>query len=315
MATERGGRTLVAAMVALAVGLAACGVGSDDGPRAVPAGSSTTDATSSTERPPTKPPVATAPTSTSDGTGGGGADVAADQVVWQERTGGGFVPLEVALAEIPQVTIYADGRTFLVESSDEPAQGGRASVVTGTVPAATLAAFLRDVERSELFGPGPIEFGTPLVTDGPTTSVTFHPPGRSPRVVGAYFLHGGFDRDLAADEVARRKELRALLDRSYGLAQDLRAWTPDRVQVIAPDQGATSESPTTPPWPGPPPADLPGRSANRPGYRCGEVSGAAAADLHVAAEGNPSSAWLVDGEVRVLVVTPLLPGAEPCPQR
>ncbi|MCU1499644.1 MAG: hypothetical protein JWM47_3597 [Acidimicrobiales bacterium] len=295
--------------VVLAVGSAACGTGSDDSPRAVGTDGSTTDPPSST-----KPPLVTTPTSGGADPGDDPGELSADQVVWQERNGGGFVPIEVALSEIPQVTIYGDGRIYVARPEDDQPYGRPPAMRTGTVAAPALAAFVHDVERSGLFGPTGADFGTPPVTDGPTTTVRFQGPGSEPLTAGAYFLTGDFEEGLTDEQVARRDELRALIDRAAGLADDLEPWAPERLRVtdLTGEAGDADPEPTA--WPGPPFAEVlhPSGLDGRP---CGGLSGDAAAAVAAAVAESTSNSWMAGGEVRVLVISPLLPGEEPCPDR
>lgn len=76
-----------------------------------------------------------------------------DRVVWQVDTGGGLVPFAVAANDVPEVTIYGDGRVFLADpDSAGGAPAGRfpppMGLVVGRVAGGDLAGFLTDVESS-----------------------------------------------------------------------------------------------------------------------------------------------------------------------
>ena len=70
------------------------------------------------DAPATNGPVAegTLPTDTS-----AAAEMLSDsEVVWQVDIGGGLVPFAVAANDVPEVTIYGDGRIFVAEELETP---------------------------------------------------------------------------------------------------------------------------------------------------------------------------------------------------
>lgn len=114
----------------------------------------------------------------------------ADDVVWEVRTGGGFVPEEYAVSEWPGLLVLGDGRAVR--------PGAQIAIYPGPLlPAVEQATLSTDelrrlaelVAGSSLFGEQP-DFGFPGVTDMPTTSATTT-IGSSPGTISAYAL--GFD--------------------------------------------------------------------------------------------------------------------------
>ncbi|CAN5709348.1 hypothetical protein BH10ACT1_BH10ACT1_36440 [soil metagenome] len=262
----------------------------------------------------TSPTTTTAPRTTT--TEGDGAPFAppAGQVVWQERTGGGFVPAEVTSAEVPDVTIYGDGRVMVAPDGEAQRPGAPVALQIGTVPAHDLEAFVADVASSGLFSAdGDVDFGTPGATDGPTTSVTFRGTGPDQLTASAYFLSDDVESGLSDAQVDRRHALSAFVQRARSLARDLTAWTPDRVQVVELDAGGVPAAGEPMPWPGPS-IDKLLVAGETDGVElgCGAVTGPAAAEVFEAARANATNRWLVDGKERTLVITSLVPGQPSC---
>jgi len=236
----------------------------------------------------------------------------ADQVVWQERSAGGLVPVSVVAAEGPTLTIYADGRIFLADREATSRYDHPVPLRAGQVPEAALKTFLDEVEASGLFAED-VDFGEPEVSDLATTSVSAHVAGAT-ATVEVYALEASFEEDLSAGEVDHRNSLRDLLAAGADLATDAARWEPDRVRVtdlgVVPPEGASTASPDA--WPGPPFAtfaEVSGGSSER----CLVVEGDEAAVVFDAAVANPEIAFTAGDEVHEVVVAALLPGEPGCP--
>lgn len=163
---------------------------------------------------------------------------AADQVVWQVDTGGGFVPYAVALTDLPELTIYGDGRAFVPSDIDGDTYrlGHAYGMQLGQVSASGLAALVRDAHQSGLLGDD-VDFGSPNAVDLPSTVVRL---ASGDKVVEStvYALGtedgtggNGGRRGVDAGQAARRTELQALIDHSIKLVTNRHAWVPDRLQV------------------------------------------------------------------------------------
>lgn len=251
---------------------------------------------------------------------GGEGTLPADQVVFQAQTGGGFTPMEAAATEIPFVTIYGDGRVFVTEDrADRPYDVGPA-LLTTTIDADALEAFLADATESGLFV-ADADFGQPMVTDLPTTTVTLHTDDPAGAVsVSAYAL--GFDAPpgggVSDEQTARRQELSAIVDAATALGEGGEAWTPDRVRATAyaPDQRQPDPGIEAAEWPGPAFSTFPEPTPAGAVSSCLVLEGSEAAAVWAAAS-ERTNAWWVDGEgdqqARTIVVVPLVPGAEGCP--
>ncbi|MBX3314300.1 MAG: hypothetical protein KF906_08260 [Actinobacteria bacterium] len=244
-----------------------------------------------------------------------------DQIVWQVHTAGGLVPEVSWAAQRPTLTIYGDGRAFIVAPGLDRRYDQPIELRSGTVARDDLAVFVAQAEASGLFEPD-VDLGTPDVTDMATTTVVLH-GGGDPQSVSAYALGGRFDADLSDDLVRRRETLRRLLSSAEALVDEPEAWTPSRVRVLRLADDATYEAKPDadpdaepPEWSGP---DLDAFGALASGsdgsetvLGCTEVDGSAAGDLFDAAKDNPLPRWKVGGIERTIVVVALLPDEPAC---
>lgn len=244
-----------------------------------------------------------------------------DQIVWQARTTGGLVPQVAWAAQRPSLTIYGDGRFFVIAPGhnrrfDQPLQ-----FRSGTVDRDDLAVFVAQAHASGLFEPD-VSLGTPDVADMASTSVLLHGEG-DPLRISAYALGGRFDTDLADDVVRSRETLRRLLSAAEALVDQPEPLTPDRIRVLQlPDDATFERKPDADPeaepvsWPGPDPSTFTGSGPSDNGTTavlgCTEVAGDEAGELFEAALENPLPTWDVDGQIRVIVVVALLPGEVAC---
>lgn len=283
--------SLALAVAALAATATACGT--TEGPEAIddPRPSTTT-----TSRPTADPP-------------------GDDEIVWQEFTRGGFVPSEFAAGQVPAVTIYADGRVILTSDDADLGADRPAGLEEAQIAEGDLDRFLAEAADSGLFEPD-ADFGDPMVTDQPSTSVTLR-SGDAPRTVDVYALDFELDPSVGgvtADQSARRDRLKALLEQARDLAIDPQPYVPERVRATlityASDVGSEPEAID---WPGPPLSAFPDPQSDGANSTCLVVEGPDAAAVSAAAAENPDRTWAIDGEVRQIVVAPLVPGQEGCP--
>lgn len=293
---KRGRVGAVVALLVIGLTVAACGSSSDDGSSIEPAATTIPD-------------------------GAGDVRFPSDQIVWQVRTAGGLVPQVSWAAQRPTLTIYGDGRAFIVAPGLDRRYDQPIELRRGTVDLEDLAVFVAQAEASELFEPD-ADLGTPDVTDMATTSVTLHGTGAS-LDISAYALGGRFDADLSDALVRRRETLRRLLSSAEELVDEPESWTPDRVRVLHLTDDATFEpkpdadpDAEPPEWPGP---DLDGFAALDPEAEgagtvlgCTEVRGSEAEDLFRAASDNPLPRWDDSGTERTMVVVALLPDEPAC---
>ncbi|MEZ5181164.1 MAG: hypothetical protein R2702_04710 [Acidimicrobiales bacterium] len=290
----------VAALVATLV-LAGCGAGSDGARVASGDGGATTTA---------------APTVPDPGEGDEVLD--ADQIVFQAQTGGGFVPMQAAATELPEVTVYGDGRVLVTEPRDDRPFDVSPRLLLAIAPDGAVRSLLADAEGSGLFA-GDVDFGQPMATDLPTTTVTLHGTGPA-ATVSAYAL--GFTQapggGITDEQAERRAALRDLIDAARALGEDGDAWTPDRVRATLFDPASVQREGTiaTAPWPGPPFTSFPAPAPEGAVARCLVIEGDDAATVWSAASARDSSWWTDPDDPAVerqIVVVPVLPGTEGCP--
>ncbi len=234
----------------------------------------------------------------------------ADQVIWQVQTGGGFVPYSVAATDVPELTVFGDGRAYVAAHDDQRDSDHPVSILLGTIPDAGLAALVSGAEASGLFERDDTDFGDPQVTDLPSTTVTFQGTGGA-HTVGAYALGDAFDDDLPEAQQQRRRALTDLIDAAERLVQDAEPWVPDRVRVTDVSESGVRSTPSVT-WPGPAFAELYPEPSPGTASRCAAVTGAHAAAVFEAAQGNDGIWWVQGGEDRALVVAAVVPGEEVC---
>lgn len=242
----------------------------------------------------------------------------ADQIAFQEQTGGGFVPMQAAATEIPGITVYGDGRIFVVDQRTDRAYDAAPVLLATTLEPEQLTGLIAAAEATGLFD-GAADLGSPMVADLPTTTVTLA-AGGPPTTVSAYAL--GIDAvpgdGLTDEQVTARQALAALIDEARSLGADGEPWTPDRVRATMYDLSQTQREGTTEvaPWPGPAFADFPEPTPAGAVSSCLVVEGDEAAAVWDAAVDRTSAWWSATddpSEERQIVVVPLVPGAEGCP--
>ena len=330
---------LFALLATAAVGLAACGSEEDlVDPSATVAGetTSTPPATSAAADPPTTevaPPDTTAPpetTATDEGTAesvtGIAYDTSPDAVVLRLSSGGGFVPMEIAFLEVPQLVVYGDGRVITVDTSVQPDFANLPAtppLLERHLDEDGMQALLLAAQEHGLFEEPAPDYGQPNVTDMPGTSLSIAANGTTANH-SVYAL--GFDdpavfddpaSGITQDQQAARKELSAFIDEALDLdtlaAAHVSApepYVPERLGVrrfeVLDDTTAGGQIERQP-WPaaaGDPPAkDV-----------CTVVSGPEAAAIAEAfANAGSNDRWTLSGVEFRALARPILPGeSETC---
>jgi hypothetical protein len=260
------------------------------------------------------------------GAAGGGIDhpTGSDDLILRVHVGGGFVPIEYSLREIPFFSLYGDGRMVTVGPQIEiyPGPALPNLQVTG-ISEEGIQAILEAARDAGLFGPD-TRYDHPGIADASTTTFTIVAEGRR-HVISAYAL--GFDEPsglIPADELEAR---RALFDFQSKLG-DLRSWLPegsvgeegpftfDELRIFvregAPrsDEGLDQQPKD---WPLGTPLSEFGAIDQDLDLRCGSVAGQDLATLLPAAqESNELTPWRSDGLSYQLVLRPLLPDESGC---
>jgi hypothetical protein len=261
----------------------------------------------------------------------------ADELVLRVEVTGGFVPPQVTLSELPQFSLYGDGRVIttgpVIEIYPAPAlpnlrQVRLTEAGIQEVLAAAQAAGLLDGDK---------QYSNNLVADAPTTVFTVNANGKT-TIVSAYALNFDDDPNWTAEERAAIAKLREFAAQTF----DVTSWVDpanvasgdepypiDRLQVVASpiDPSLATPDPNDPTanqppmdWPlstpiseATPNTDLLGPD---PGYTCGVIEGADAATLVAAAQqANVLTPWISEGTNYILWLRPLLPNETGCPPR
>jgi len=232
----------------------------------------------------------------------------ADQMVFMVMSAGGMAPAVFQALASPSLAIYGDGRVLRLTESPLP-QLIPARYEVAHIDPAAVASFVAQVETGGIVKPG-TDFGTPRLSDLPSTTVMVHGPNGQDQV-SVYAFDDRFDARVDPDQRSARVALRAVIDQASALAAGAAGapYSPDRVVVYEVEPRNPGE-PATTVWPGPPPSDFLTPSTSRRSIACGELAADSAEVVYRAALANPGARWLVDGTTRTLAVNSLpLPDA------
>lgn len=227
----------------------------------------------------------------------------ADQLVFMVMSSGGMAPAVYQALASPSLAIYGDGRVLTVVQAPALLLIPARYDVARIDPAA-VASFVAGIEAGGLVSSG-TDFGTPRMTDLPSTTVMIH--GRGPQEqVRPYAFDERFDARLTAEQRSARVALRTVIAQASGLAAgaERAPFSPDRV-VVYELEPRTSDEPAAAGWPGPPPPSFLAPSTSRRAIACGELTADPAEVVYRAALANPGARWVVDGYTRILAVNSL----------
>jgi hypothetical protein len=231
------------------------------------------------------------------------------QMVFMVMASGGMAPAVYQALASPSLAIYGDGRVLTaVEAPVLQLLPTRYEVAR--IDPAAVASFVADLVAGGLISNG-TDFGTPRVTDLPSTTVLAHGIGGRHQV-SVYAFDERFDARLTAEQRNARSALRAVIAKASALAVGAARvpYSPDRVGVYEVDP-ASNSGPATAGWPGPPLSAFLAPSTGNRWIACGELNADPAEVVYQAALMNPGARWLVDGATRILAVNPL-PLPEAC---
>lgn len=241
----------------------------------------------------------------------------ADELVLRVATGGGMVPPGSRLAEIAEISVYADGRVITLGPTTLEFPGAALpNLQEGRLSTPALEQLVSAIRDAGLLDDPPPDYGDPLVTDLPTTVVTVNANGveRTISVYALDFEEG--DDELEADQREARQALRALL-RGFDGDSATGAYEAESVAVFVQPfdaaQSGDTPSPTTRDWPL---GDLADAGEPYEGFddtRCLVLTGADAQTvLTAAAEAREGDPWESGGTEYALVFRPLLPDETSC---
>jgi hypothetical protein len=241
---------------------------------------------------------------------------AGDAVVLRVASAGGFVPPDLLIGRIPQVSVYADGRVIF--NGPVPAiHPGPAlpNLQWGTVSPAVLRQLLG---RAVAAGVGPgTDFGQPGVADAPTTEVTVV-TAAGERTVGVVALREARpdDPQLTKAQQRARAKLRTFVDQLDDMAFGLQDGKPQQYRpqalaaIVQPAVETDAPAPVAP-WPGP---ALPGEKMSpQLDLSCLTVTGAELdAVLAAATKAHANTPWDWAGTSYSVRFRPLLPDETGC---
>jgi hypothetical protein len=235
------------------------------------------------------------------------ANLPAEQMVFMVMSSGGMAPAVYQALASPSLAIYGDGRVLTaVESPALQLIPTRYEVAR--IDPAAVTSFVADVEADGLINSG-TDFGTPRMTDLPSTTVMMYGPGGEQRV-NPYAFDERFDARLTPEQRSARVALRTIISRAAALTAGAprMPYSPDRV-VVYEVEARTADEPGAVNWPGPPPASFLSPYTGRRSIACGALVADPAEVVYQAALENPGARWVVDGATRALAVNSLpLPG-------
>jgi len=254
-----------------------------------------------------------------------------DQLVLRIDSGGGFVPAEFLLTDLPDLSLLGDGRLVVLGPQIEIYPGpALPNLQVRQLTEEGVQALLEAAREAGLFGPD-AHYDNQCVADVPTTTFTLVAEGKT-HVISAYALgFGDVDEDetcVGADAAARRK-----LAEFQELAFGLDTWLPegsvgpehefafDELRLFVEPASVDSVGdgdiePTVVDWPldtplahfGEPTPDAPA------GERCGTVSGANLdALMPDLLDANQLTLWDSGGQTYRVFLRPLLPDESGCP--
>ncbi|MEX2551663.1 MAG: hypothetical protein WD627_01480 [Actinomycetota bacterium] len=275
-----------------------------------------------------------------------------DDVVLRVDTGGGFVPVEVNLADIPEFSLYGDGRV-ITQGPQIMIYPGPAlpNLLVREIAQAGVTEILKAAQKAGLTGSNRnFDQAANVVTDMPTTTFTLSTDDGT-HETSAY----GFDflREVENLSDKDREAIDALFE-FQSFIQDLEGRLPEgsvgkeesyeprqmRVhateRVTQPAEEPTGEQPAETPaetpeepaieppveelpqepvaWPLPAPLSEFGQPSQPESYRCGTVEGADLDLLLTAAQkANQLSPWTSGDKTYTVILRPLLPDETGCP--
>jgi len=260
-------------------------------------------------------------TDTGDG-GGIEHPIGPNELVLRMDIGGGFVPVEYALAQFPQWSLFGDGR-LITEGPQIEIYPGPAlpSLQVQTLTEAGVQVILEAAREAGLMGPDRT-YDYPCVADAPTTTFTLY-AGGAKHVSSAYALGVSEGACPGADTEARAK-----LAAFQAKLTDLASWLPtgsigdqvpfefDEMRVLVRPYSASPEpgleqSPID--WPLEPLSTFGRPDPAFSDFRCGVVGGVDLAKLLPdVRRANQLTPWRSDGERYALILRPLLPDEHTC---
>lgn len=254
------------------------------------------------------------------------SDPKPDTVVLQVERQGGFAPAAQAFAQVPSLTVYADGRAIVTgpQIAIYPAPA-LPNLLVHDVSDEQLAALIELASQAGLVAEPP-DYGQPPIADALTTEVTLS-------VNDVSYVHQAYALDFALNlpgaeqeqplhgvseqEQQARDALSQFIDAATQLVSAAGAghdYEPEAFAIVASatdgdttDAGELGVEPTVLPWPIDIRLDAVGE--------CAVVDGVTAETLYATLlDANMLTRFEQDGTVYEVATRPLLPGEDECPR-
>ena len=238
-----------------------------------------------------------------------------NQVVLRVSSGGGFVPPEVNLKQVPEFTLYGDG-TVIVTGPTTMIYPGAAlpNLQTTTVTQKTIQAILSAAQEAGLLQAS-FDYGNPGISDVPTTTITVNVGGKtyesSIYALGVEAAGGS----LTMEQQQARAAVSTFVGKLTGLEsfQQGLQWSAYQFNALrvyssaATASGATDVQPNKLAWPLGDLATL-GQPTQPDGFRVFAVSGSDLATLQpLLGQATEITLWSSGGKEYNLAFRPLLP--------
>ncbi|MGH2535337.1 MAG: hypothetical protein ACRDJW_24010 [Thermomicrobiales bacterium] len=254
----------------------------------------------------------------------------ANELVLRIAVGGGFMPPQFHVTEMPQFSVYGDGRVIFLGPQIEiypPPALPNLRVLRLTEEGLQLV--IAEADDAGLIGRGR-QYDNDQVADAPTTTITVNANGQT-TVVAAYALGIGESPNATEDEQDELAKIKAFVGRMINLTE----WLPEsaiaapedayqiaRLQVVASTDTASlvpGDELTPVPsvdWLLATPLSGfgdPYQGFGIEGARCGAITGDDLATLlPILANAGSFAPWQSDGETYTVLFRPLLPDESPC---
>jgi hypothetical protein len=256
----------------------------------------------------------------------GGIDhpTGAGDLIVRVHLGGGFVPVDYTLREIPLFSIYGDGRLITLGPQIEIYPGpALPNLLVTQISEEGIQAILEVARDAGLLGPDR-RYDHPGIADAHTTKFTVVAEGRT-HVVSAYAL--GFDEQPSGLISQEDLEARQKLNDFQMKLGDLGSWLPegsvgeekpfgfDELRIFVRDQPPQDDALEQPElrWPLSPSLANFGAVLPDLDIRCGSVQGSDLdALMPLAQEANELTPWRNDDHLYGLIFRPLLPDESGC---
>lgn len=236
------------------------------------------------------------------------------EVVVQVMVTGGFVPVEVAVAAVPTVTVLGDGTVITTAPVTAIYPGPAITPLQSVrVPSQTVDDLVARAAELGLLA-GPLDFGQPPVADAPDTIVTITANGSEHRhVANALGMEQrtGAAAGISDQAAANRRALRAFVEATSALPPGQEMWQPPAVAVYVVGHYV-------------PEPDLPQPAREWPLATAPATTGGAAPCtlvegvdvqtlLDALARANARTPWMIGGQAWSLAFRPIVPGQPGCP--